>query len=348
MPPYGTARIRMPAGCLAAAALAALLLATAARGETIPTEVLVAPQLSQQPRIGYPEEEIRQNGEGWVNLGLMVDATGKPFEVTVTASSGNKVFERQAIEAVERARFKPGLLNGQPIESATEFKVVFVFAEPMKGARPEFVDRYQTLQKAIKAKDRSAADAAMKRLDVNNLYEDAYFGLGTYAYAREWGDETQQIAGLQRAIAHESGAHYLPKSAFQSVQIESLVLNVKLRHYAEAMALWASILRSGIDAAATAKLSAMMQQVGDIRRLKQSYALSGSMPDGIWQLGLFEPGFRINVSHGHISQVKLRCAKGFVRFAFEPDIEYQVATKYGDCTMELDGDPGTSFTMTQF
>ena len=338
-----------------------MLLATAALGQTlaqipdgsapaqqIPTEVLVAPRLFKPLQIEYPLKEIRQFGEGWVNLGLMVDPTGKPFEVTVTSSSGNKVFEKQAIEAVERAAFTPGLLNGQPIESATEFKVVFVFSEPMTGARAEFVDRYHTLQKAIKAKDRGAADAALKHLEVNNLYEDAFFGLVTYEYALEWGDEAQQLAGLQRAIAHEKGAHYLGKREFQSVQLESLVLDVKLRHYAEAMAAWSSLLRSGIDSATIEKLLPMIHQVDHIRLLDQTYDVPGSMPDGTWQLELFEPNFRISVSQGHLSQVKLRCAKGFVRFAFDPTLEYKVATKYGNCAMELDGDPGTAFILTQF
>lgn len=320
---------------------------SAPRERIIPTEVLVAPQLAKPIPLSYPPEEVHQLGEGWVTLGLMVDPTGKPFEVTVNSSSGNKVFEKQAVAAVERATFKPGSLNGQPIESATAFKVVFRFTDPITGARPEFINRYEEFQRAIKAKDQPRADAAMKRLDVNNLYEDAYFGLALYAYALQWGDEARQLAGLQRAIANESGSLYLPRNELRRVKLGSFVLDVKLRHYAEARALWPQILNSGIDADTIEKLRPVMEQLEQIRLRHEAYTIPGSMPDGTWHLRLFEQNFRISVSQGHISQVKLRCSKGFVRFTFDPNIEYNVADKYGSCNMELEGDPGTSFTLTQ-
>jgi hypothetical protein len=91
-----------------------------------------------------------------------------------------------------------------------------------------------------------------------------------------------------------------------------------------------------------------MHQVDQVRVLHQSYDLPGSMPEGSWHIGLYEGNFRIVVGDGHISQVKLRCSKGFVRFTFDPEIEYKIAHKDGNCDMEVDGDPGTSFTLTQF
>jgi hypothetical protein len=68
------------------------------------------------------------------------------------------------------------------------------------------------------------------------------------------------------------------------------------------------------------------------------------MPDGNCQA----QNFRMRVATGHVSEVKLRCARGFVRFAFDPAIEYQIEKRYGNCEMELDGEPGRTFTITQF
>jgi TonB family protein len=364
MRPCGIHRERSPAGYHSAAVLLVLLSIasigqtpaqnpdTSAAAERIPTEVLVEPHVSKPAPFSYPETELRKNGEGWVTLGLMVDPTGKPFEVTVNASSGNKVFEQVAIEAMERTTFKPALLNGQPVESATEFKYTFVISDeslrPMSVARTDFVYKYRDLQKAIAAKNRPQADAAMKLLQVQNLYEDAFFGLATYAYAREWGDETQQLAGLQRATAHDYKSPYLTAEQSKMVKLESFLLELKLHRYAEVMDLWPTILKSGIEPATIEKLTPLIHQVEQVRVQHQRYSLSGSMPDATWRIGLYEENFRINVSQGHISQIKLRCSKGFVRFTFDPEIEYKVASKHGNCNMELDGDPGTSFTLTQF
>jgi TonB family protein len=347
-------RGRSTAGFHSAAAFLALLSTAAiaqtsaqnpdgsAPGEQIQTEVLVEPEFVKKPAVSAVGD-----GEGWVELGLMVDPAGKPFEVTVIASSGNKLLDQQVVASMERATYKPALLNGQPVESATTFDLARSRSDVL-GPRRDFIYAYKDLQKAIEAKDRPKADAAMKLLEIQNLYEDAYFGLATYAYAREWGDETQQLAGLDRATAHDFQSIYLPREQSRTVKLATLLLDVHLRHYSEAMDLWPIVLKSGIDAATIEKLTPIMHQVDQVRVLHQSYDLSGSMPEGSWHIGLYEGNFRIVVGHGHISQVKLRCSKGFVRFAFDPEIEYKVAHKDGNCDMEVDGDPGTAFTLTQF
>jgi hypothetical protein len=92
----------------------------------------------------------------------------------------------------------------------------------------------------------------------------------------------------------------------------------------------------------------VIDQITKLRSDDGRYDVSGSMPEGSWNLLLLKKHFRARVVDGHISAVKLRCAKGFVRFAFDPDLEYKVETKYGDCSLGLEGDRGTQFTLTQF
>jgi TonB family protein len=314
----------------------------------IQTDVLLPPLLMKRPAPNYPLAEAMRRGEGWVQLAMMVDPKGKPFEVTVEASSGDKVFEEAAVRAVEGATYQPGMLNGQPIESASKIKIVFLMNKPSLGARPEFVVQYTKLQKALGAKDKAAADAALKGLEVRNLYEDAYLGLANYLYARQWGDEAQQLAGLRRAIAYENTAHYLTNLQFHLAQAQCLALEVKLHHYAEAQKLWTSLIGTGIDPETIEKIRPAMQQLDQIRDSDDAYDVSGAMPDGTWELELYKRNFQIKVNAGHIAYVKLRCSKGFVRFAFDPAIEYKVNSKYGDCALELEGEVGTQFTLTQF
>ncbi len=316
--------------------------------EKIQTEVLLPPLLMRKPAPDYPKEEQMDGVEGWVQVGMMVDASGKPFEVTVEASSGDKVFEKEAVRAVEQSTYQPGTLDGQPIESASKIKIIFMLPVPSTGARNDFFEQYMKLNRAVAAKDKAAADAALKGLEVKNLYEDAYFGLANYLYARQWGDEAQQLAGLRRAIAYEKSAHYLTNVQFQSVLVQCLTLEVKLNHFGEAQKLWTSLLLSGIDAATIAKIKPTMLQLDHIRASEDAYGVAGSMPDGTWGLELYKRNFRFKVSEGHIAYVKLRCSKGFVRFAFDPEIEYKVNPKYGTCAMQLEGEVGTQFTLTQF
>src|SRR5262249_18062842 len=53
----------------------------------------------------------------WVELALMVDAQGKPFEVMAIRSNGDKDLEREAVVSISESVFQPGTLDGKPVES---------------------------------------------------------------------------------------------------------------------------------------------------------------------------------------------------------------------------------------
>ena len=314
--------------------------------EKIAADVFMLPVLKHID-VFYPLNELQQNGEGWVVVAMMVDQNGKPYEVAVDSSSGSKVFEEAAVKAVENATYAPALENGVPVESTTKLKIHYDEQKPYPAAKHEFAVAYSDLVKAVKTKDRVAADAAMKRMIARNLYEDAYAGLAAYQYARVWGNEAQQRDGLKRAIAGEAHAQYLSKEDFASAEIQCLVLDVRLHDYADAIKLWGMIQNNGIDPATFSKLQPMMQAVDAIRTSSASYDVAGQLPHGTWQMGLLKQRFRISVDKGQISDIKLRCKAGFLRFAYRADFEYNISGKYSGCYIQLDGDPGTSITLTQ-
>ncbi len=189
-------------------------------------------------------EKIQQGQEGWVELNLMVDPSGKPFEVTVIRSSGNKDFEESAVTAVAASNFAPGTVDGKAAESDYAFKFVFAGADPAIGARSDFTANYKVLLQAINAHDKEKADAAMKRMQVQNLYENAYAGMASYLYEKQWGNEHQQLAGLLRAIAEENRARYLPKDMFRGALLECFRLQVNQKLYAEALATFDTLGKS--------------------------------------------------------------------------------------------------------
>ncbi|HEY4341949.1 MAG TPA: energy transducer TonB [Steroidobacteraceae bacterium] len=321
----------------------------AAPAERVATEVLTPPVIKRiDPGSHYPTYEYEHGVEGWVLLGYMVDTKGSPFEITVVDSSGNPDFERAATKAMESAKLEAGMLNGQPVESASELKLVFTIVNGHASAGRAFVQTYDTLMAAIKANDRAGADAAMKGLTVSSLYEDAYFGLASYQYARAWGDEAQQLAALKRAIANDHSAHYLRSKEFQSALLEIMKLELKEHLYGAAQVSWHDLQASGIDPAVKAQIKPVFDRLDKLRSDDTAFDVTGSLADGTWHQTLLKKNFRAQVTNGHISDVKLRCARGFVRFAFDPAIQYHVETRYGSCTMEIEGDRGTQFVLTQF
>jgi TonB family protein len=347
------------AGVTAIAAAAALFAASYAQnavqqtGSSAPespiyTEKLIAPHLRRQLTVHHPAPDAGR--EGWVNVGMMVDATGKPYELTVIASAGDKDFERAAPRAIADADFVPGMDNGKPIESAAELKIVF-HIRPDLGpptASRGFIEDFDSLRRAVKSKDRTAADAAMGRLVVTNLYEDAYYGLAQHLYTAAWGDTVQQLAGLRRAIAYESVDEYLPKQEFQWALLQTLVLDISSRDYDDALDVWEKLQKMGAEPGILEKLKPKIEGINALRASDAAYDIAASLPDGSWRLGLFKQNFRLTTQSGHITGIKLRRERGFVQFAFDPTLQYMVESHYGTCKMQLEGEPGTKFTLTQF
>ena len=82
------------------------------------------PQLLWKIEPEYSEEARKARFQGSVMLTLEVDSEGHPRKIRVVRSLGLGLDER-AIAAVAQWRFKPGLLNGRPVESPVSVEVSF-------------------------------------------------------------------------------------------------------------------------------------------------------------------------------------------------------------------------------
>lgn len=314
----------------------------------VATEVLTEPNPKKMYTPNYPLDELRRNGEGWVHVGFMIDPSGKPLEVTVVDSSGNKVFEKTALETIERSTFEPGRVNGRPVESAFNMNITFMVNSGRHGASDEFVAAYRRLTASVKAKNRTEADDAMKHLRAEDLYEDAYYGLALFEYAHAWGTPAEELHGLNRALKFESAkSHYLPSAEVRSALIECMNLLLQQHHYGEVLDLWKRLDRSGLDAKTTHDLTPIIVQLNQLRANDLAYDIPSGISDGNWHLKLFKRHFRVTVKEGRLYDVNLRCEKGFVRFDLDQDLLYTVEEKYGDCSMEFQGEHGTQFILTQ-
>jgi len=301
------------------------------------------PKPKQLAKATFPAGE---SGEGWVRVSMMVDPMGKPFEVAVIDSTGNKVFEKLALQAMENASFEPATLGGKPVVGYYETQYAFTSTR-FSSRQPEFAKAFKALEAALKANDRAAADTAMGQLKIPTLYESAYYGIAKFRYASKWGDENEQAAALALAVG---GAGYLPPEEQQIALLADFNLQLKRRDYIQVLQMWDRLRNAGPpDKATEAKLKPVIDEV--VRMYKDAgttYTMSGVIPDlGAWNVWLFKRSFSAAVSTGAISQVKLKCARRFVSLAFDPEAEYKVPDSFGACRLILEGSPGTQLTLTQ-
>jgi TonB family protein len=83
------------------------------------------PELIEQPQPEYPEEAKKNEIEGVVYVKALVLSTGVVHEVRVQKSSGNDLLDKSAIVAGYKSRFKPGMIDNDPVACWVTYKVEF-------------------------------------------------------------------------------------------------------------------------------------------------------------------------------------------------------------------------------
>jgi len=73
----------------------------------------------------YPTAAMRTRQQGWVVVTFTVDPDGKTSDVKVLESQPRHVFDRAAIDAVERYRFTPAMKNGEAVSSIKQQRIEF-------------------------------------------------------------------------------------------------------------------------------------------------------------------------------------------------------------------------------
>ena len=64
----------------------------------------------------YPTRQLYQGVEGWVLVEFDVDRLGRVVAPRVIAAQPARVFDRAALRAVKRYKYRPRVINGQPVD----------------------------------------------------------------------------------------------------------------------------------------------------------------------------------------------------------------------------------------
>lgn len=81
------------------------------------------------PAPEYPLAAVRNRQQGWVDVEFTVGADGRVSGAKVTGANPSHVFDHAAIEAVERARYEPKLVDGEPKATVLRRRIVFTLGQ---------------------------------------------------------------------------------------------------------------------------------------------------------------------------------------------------------------------------
>ena len=73
----------------------------------------------------YPVDAARKRQEGWVELEFTIATDGSVRDVAVVRAQPSRVFDREAVRAMQQWSFEPALRNGQPVEVRARRRVQF-------------------------------------------------------------------------------------------------------------------------------------------------------------------------------------------------------------------------------
>ncbi len=94
---------------------------------TVPTDGEMVPIVQVAPR--YPAEAVREKLEGWVRLQFTILADGSVADPEVLESQPGRVFDSSARVAILRWRFRPRVVNGEPVAARAELTMDFLLPE---------------------------------------------------------------------------------------------------------------------------------------------------------------------------------------------------------------------------
>ncbi len=85
--------------------------------------------LLKQVKPVYPAELQAQGIEGITSLRAVISKDGTPLSLQVSNSAGNAQLDAAALAAVSQWRYRPTLLNGEPVEVLTGIDINFKLAQ---------------------------------------------------------------------------------------------------------------------------------------------------------------------------------------------------------------------------
>lgn len=83
------------------------------------------PQPISTPAPKYPAQALRRGEHGTVTVSARIGPDGVPASVEVARSSGSRVLDRAAVDAVRRWRFRPALADGRPTSGQVQVPISF-------------------------------------------------------------------------------------------------------------------------------------------------------------------------------------------------------------------------------
>lgn len=181
-----------------------------------------------------------------------------------------------------------------------------------------------------------------------NLYDNAHLNVNQFLYEREFGTPEKQRTYLAQAVQNSYQKNYFKSDTYTNLLGELFVLQATQHRFSQAINTYDLLSKQENSLEILNKLKPLSTKITTIKTDDTIYRVNGVLGNsGNWGINVFKPTFTFSNIDGKIEELKLRCSKKFVFFAFQENKAYHVSKNYGDCNLSVIGTPNTTFQLIQ-
>lgn len=331
-----------------ATSLVALGILTAGSGFAQAPQGLVAPRPLTSPQPPQPTNALDVPVEGWVTVRYSVSASGAPSNVRAVEFMPPTIDPAPTIETVSGWTFSPGMQNGRAIDwHNNESIVVFRLQSGAGQASEEYQQTYESVNALLDAEpvDYAAALAANNKLLGEYSLRLSDIGLALTQATVIQDSRMDPISALESLrLATDPRLPMLSGTElFPAVQ-NRLRLEFELGRIDDALASY-NRLAKGLG---PNQNDVFMQLGSRLRTQSQRDALlriKGRIDSDAWRINADRRYFYLSDINGTVRSIVAECDTRRIELEFDPDTDYGLPDALGDCTIFVEGDPGTTFTL---
>lgn len=338
-------------------------------------DTFIAASVMQTETPDYPQDRRAEKREsslddGLVELRFMVDETGNATNPVVVRASLERFIE-PALSALEKFSYKPATLNGKAVPSVAthtlKFHVSPADLRSSRGVQSTFAslrdegvpDGYQSFYdkftKEMARREPAQAKAArhlekMIELKHQSFYSLAYHSLARFRLSDRFGDAAESINALNDLIWFdpyvEEKHRVLTEETKSGIWANLLKLQIESGYYAEALETYSRF--NSFDTEGAAPFTQYIDKILLLKSSEQATQREIAINQyGNTDLPLLKTAFMFADVNGKIGKVVLRCTKRFAELEFVADSKYELPPSWGQCYLQLAGEPNTTAVMLE-
>jgi len=344
--PASTAAVILGAACLAAGS-------PAFAGDSSDTGGAAA-VAKKRPAPRFPQSELEQNKQGWVQLGFVVTAKGKVVDPVIEASSGNRLFENAALEAVSDWRYEPATLDGEPVEQAfTRTMITFTIEDDrLRGVTKWFAAESKRVGGAL---DAGALQEARERIDKMwlrpdlNAFEQAWLAILESEYAAKSGDADSRLDWLDKAAVGDG--RWLPGDKYIDALLTITALKLDSGDFSGALEGWSKLSALDTGERDLSGLDGYIRELEEIvasdsiiavdARLERAEGCETCEPR--WRYEPLRHEFAFSRIEGNVENFELRCERHRLGGVPAEGPKWRIPDAWGACHVIVSGGAGATF-----